>query len=151
MCRLLGRIAPALTFVDGVVANFTSTSLSHSGVTLEILELLVPTVGTKEEHTLVGIMIEINAKTIPILHHIIEAQRSVLAKDSSSLKDAIRSLYSLIKQITQILSKLNANRAHKAHIDPILWTLTVRNLGIPWVKGMVGAAGTAHPFFHMMD
>ncbi|KAJ5412971.1 hypothetical protein N7465_005276 [Penicillium sp. CMV-2018d] len=151
VCRRLGRPAPAHTYVDGVVANFTSTSSSHSSVTLENLELLVPTVGTKEEHTFVGVMIEINAKTIPILHQIIEAQRSVLAKDSSSLKDAIRSLHSLIKQITQILSKLNASRAHKAHIDPVLWTLTVGNLGIPWVKGMVGAAGTAHPFFHMMD
>ncbi|CRL25828.1 Indoleamine 2,3-dioxygenase [Penicillium camemberti] len=151
VCRRLGRPAPALTYVDGVVANFTSTSSSHSGVTLENLELLVPTVGTKEEHTFIGIMIEINAKTIPILHQIIEAQRFVLTNDSSSLKNTIRSLHSLIKQTTRVLSKLNASRAHKAHIDPVLWTLTVANLGIPWVKGMVGAAGTAHPFFHMMD
>ncbi|KGO35837.1 Cytochrome b5 [Penicillium expansum] len=151
VCRRLGRPTPALTYVDGVVANFTSTSLSHSAVTLENLNLLIPTIGTKEEHAFVGIMIEINARTIPILHQIIEAQRSVLAKDSSSLKDAIRSLHSLLKQITLALSKLNANRAHETHIDPVLWTLTVGNLGIPWVKDMVGAAGTAHPFFHMMD
>ncbi|KOS48758.1 hypothetical protein ACN38_g184 [Penicillium nordicum] len=151
VCKRLGRPAPALTYVDGMVANFTSTSSSHSGVTLENLELLIPTVGTKEEHTFIGIMIEINAKTIPILHQIIEAQRSVMVKDSSSLKDAIRSLDSLIKQITRILSKLNTSRAHKAHIDPVLWTLTIGNLGIPWVKDVVGAAGTAHPFFHMMD
>lgn len=151
VCRRLGRSAPALTYVDGVVSNFTSTNLSHSGVTLENLELLVPTVGTKEEHTFVGIMIEINAKTIPILHQVIEAQRSVLAKDSDSLKDAIRSLHALLQQITGVLNKLHANRSHKAHIDPVLWTLTVGNLGIPWVKGMVGAAGTAHPLFHMMD
>ncbi|KAJ5401876.1 uncharacterized protein N7487_007772 [Penicillium crustosum] len=151
VCRRLGRPAPALTYVDGVVANFTSTSSSHSGVMLENLEILVPTVGTKEEHTFIGIMVEINAKTIPILQQIIKAQRSVLANDSSSLKDVIRSLHSLTKQITRILSKLNASRAHKTHIDPVIWTLTVGNLGIPWVKGMVGAAGTAHPFFHMMD
>jgi cytochrome b involved in lipid metabolism len=151
VCKRLGRPTPALTYVDGVVANFTSTSLSHSGVTLENLELLVPTVGTKEERTFIGIMIEINAKTIPILHQIIEAQRSVLAQDSSSLKDAIRSLHTLLKQVTKILNKLHANRAHRAHIDPVLWTLTVANLGIPWVNGAVGAAGTAHPFFHMMD
>lgn len=151
VCKRLGRPAPALTYVDGVVANFTSTSVSHSGVTLENLELLVPTVGTKEERTFIGIMIEINAKTIPILHQIIEAQRSVLAQDSSSLKDAIRSLHTLLKHVTKILNKLHANRAHKSFIDPILWTLTVANLGIPWVKGAVGAAGTAHPFFHMMD
>ncbi|CAG8909187.1 unnamed protein product [Penicillium egyptiacum] len=151
VCRRLGRPATALTYVDGVVCNFISTSLSRSGVTLENLELLVPTVGTKEEHRFVGIMIEINAKTIPILHHIIEAQRSILAKDSSSLKDAIRSLHALLKQVTEILNKLHASRAHNTHIDPVLWTLTVGNLGIPWVKGMVGAAGTAHPLFHMMD
>ncbi|KAJ6184585.1 hypothetical protein N7519_005886 [Penicillium mononematosum] len=151
LCRRLGRPAPALTYVDGVVSNFTSTSLSHSGVALDNLELLVPTVGTKEEHTFVGIMIEINAKTIPILHQVIEAQRSVLAKDSFSLKDAIRRLHALLRQITETLDKLHASRAHKSHIDPVLWTLTVGNLGIPWVKGMVGAAGTAHPLFHMMD
>ena len=151
VCRRLGRPAPALTYVDGVVSNFTSTSLSYSGVVLDNLELLVPTVGTQEEHTFVGIMIEINAKTIPILHQVIETQRSVLAKDSSSLKDAIRRLHALLRQVTETLSKLHANRAHKAHIDPVLWTLTVGNLGIPWVKGMVGAAGTAHPLFHMMD
>lgn len=151
VCKRLGRQAPALTYIDGVVANFTSTSLSHSGVTLENLELLVPTVGTKEEHTFIGIMIEINAKTIPILHQIIEAQRSVLSQNSSSFKDAIRTLHILLKDVTRILNKLHANRAHKAYIDPVLWTLTVANLGIPWVKGAVGAAGTAHPFFHMMD
>lgn len=151
VCKRLGRSAPALTYVDGVVANFTSTSSSHSGVTLENLELLVPTVGTKEERTFIGIMVEINAKTIPILHQVIEAQRSVLAQNSASLKDAIRSLHKLIKQVIRILDKLHANRAHKAHIDPLIWTLTVANLGIPWVKGVVGAAGTAHPFFHTMD
>ncbi|KAI9650218.1 hypothetical protein NHQ30_000231 [Ciborinia camelliae] len=151
VCKRLGRPAPALTYVDGVVANFTSSSMSHSGVTLENLELLVPTVGTIEERTFIGIMIEINAKTIPILHQVIEAQRSVLAQNSSSLKDAIRSLHKLIKQVTRILDKLHANRAQKNHIDPLIWTLTVANLGIPWVKDVVGAAGTAHPFFHMMD
>jgi cytochrome b involved in lipid metabolism len=96
-------------------------------------------------------MIEMSAKTIPILHQIIEAQRSVLARDSSSIKDAIRSLLPLLKDITKTLGKLHANRSQSSHIDPILWTLTVANLGIPWVKGVVGAAGTAHPFFHMMD
>jgi cytochrome b involved in lipid metabolism len=151
VCRRLGRPAPALTYVDGVVANFTSTSLSHSGVALENLELLVPTVGTIEERTFIGIMIEINAKTIPIIHQVIEAQRSVLAQNSSSLKDAIRCLHKLIKQVTRTLEKLHANRAHKNHIDPLIWTLTVANLGIPWLKGAVGAAGTAHPFFHTMD
>jgi cytochrome b involved in lipid metabolism len=151
VCKRLGRPGPALTYIDGVVANFTSSSLSHSDVTLENLEILVPTVGTKEERTFIGIMIEMSAKTIPILHQIVEAQRSVLARDSSRLKDAIRSLQPLLKQITKTLGKLNPNRAHKSHIDPILWTLTVANLGIPWVKGVVGAAGTAHPFFHMMD
>lgn len=151
VCQRLGRPTAALTYVDGVVANFTSTSLSHSGVTLENLDLLVPTVGTKEERTFIGIMVEINAKTIPILHQIIEAQRSVLARDSSSLKGAIRSLHTLLKHVTDVLHKLNANRGHKAHINPLVWTLTVANFGIPWIKGVIGAAGTAHPFFHMMD
>jgi len=151
VCKRLGRPAPALTYVDGVVANFTSISSSHSSVKLENLKLLVPTVGTKEEHTFIGIMIEINAQTIPILHRVIDAQGSVLTQDSSSLKDAIRCLHKLLKEVTKSLSKLHANRSHKAHIDPVLWTLTVANLGIPWVKGAVGAAGTAHPFFHMMD
>lgn len=82
VCKRLGRPGPALTYVDGV-ANFTSTSLSNHDVALENLQLLVPTVGTKEERTFVGMMIEINAKTIPVLHQIIEAQRSALAQDSS--------------------------------------------------------------------
>ncbi|KAJ5919761.1 hypothetical protein N7454_009596 [Penicillium verhagenii] len=151
VCERLGRSAPSLTYVDGVVSNFTSTSSLHSDVTIENLQLLVPTVGNKEERMFVGIMIEINAKTIAVLHQIIEAQRSVLAHDSSALKDAIRNLHSHLKDVTKILYKLNANRAHKSHIDPVLWTLTVANLGIPWVNGAVGAAGTAHPFFHMMD
>lgn len=151
VCKRLGRPGPALTYVDGVVANFTSTAMSHRDVTLDNLQLLVPTVGIKEERTFVGIMLEINAKTIPILHQVIEAQRSVLAEDSSALKHAIRNLHTLLKDVTNILGKLNSNRAYKSHIDPVLWTLTVANLGIPWVKGTVGAAGTAHPFFHMMD
>ncbi|OKO96955.1 Indoleamine 2,3-dioxygenase 2 [Penicillium subrubescens] len=151
VCKRLGRPGPALTYIDGVVANFTSSALSHSSVTLENLEILIPTVGTIEERTFIGIMIEMSAKAIPILHQIIEAQRSVLARDSSSIKDAIRSLHPLLKDITKTLVKLHANRSQSSHIDPILWTLTVANLGIPWVKGVVGAAGTAHPFFHMMD
>ncbi|KAI2792042.1 hypothetical protein POX_b02075 [Penicillium oxalicum] len=152
VCKRLGRDKPALTYVDGVVANFTSTGApSPSEVTLDNLQLLVPTVGTIEERTFVGIMIEINAKTVPILHEIIQAQRCVLAKDSDSLKATLRHLHQQIKQVTRILTKLNANRSFKDHINPILWTLTVANLGIPWVRGAVGAAGTAHPFFHMMD
>lgn len=151
VCKRLGRPGPALTYVDGVVANFISTALSYRDVTLDNLQLLVPTVGTKEERIFVGVMLEINAKTIPILHQVIEAQRSVLAQDSSALKDAIRNLHALLKDVTKIFAKLNTNRVEKGHIDPVLWTLTVANLGIPWVKGAVGAAGTAHPFFHMMD
>ncbi|KAF7911778.1 uncharacterized protein EAE98_011893 [Botrytis deweyae] len=151
VCERLGRSTPALTLIDMMVANFESTSLSYSGVMLENLELLVPTVGNIEERTFFGIMIEMNAKAIPILHQIIEAQRSVLARNSSSLKDAIQNLHTLIKQITRTLEKIHANRSHKSHIDPLIWTVTVANLGIPWLKDVVGAAGTAHPFFHMMD
>ncbi|KAF7960239.1 hypothetical protein EAE96_001837 [Botrytis aclada] len=151
VCKRLGRSTPVLTLIDMMVANFTSTSLSYSDVMLENLELLVPTVGNIEEHTFFGIMIEINAKAIPILHQIIEAQRSVLARNSSSLKDAIRNLHTLLKQITRTLEKIHANRSRKGYIDPHIWTATVANLGIPWLKDVVGAAGTAHPFFHMMD
>jgi cytochrome b involved in lipid metabolism len=151
VCKRLGRPGPALTYIDGFVANFTSTSLSRRGVTLENLDILIPTIGTKEERMFIGVAIEMSAQTIPILHHVIEAQRSVMARDNSSLKDAIRSLHFLLKQLTKTLGKLHANRAHDSHIDPILWTLTMANLGIPWVTGVVGAAGTAHPFFHMMD
>ncbi|TGO51219.1 hypothetical protein BCON_0166g00060 [Botryotinia convoluta] len=151
VCERLGRSAPVLTLIDVVVANYTSTSLSNSDVTLENLELLVPTSGTIEECTFIGIMIEINAKTIPVLHQVIEAQRCVLARNPSSLKDAIRNLHELVKQVTKILQKIHANRSHKDHIDPLIWTLTVANLGIQWLRGLVGAAGTAHPFFHMMD
>ncbi|KAK6593999.1 cytochrome b5-like Heme/Steroid binding domain-containing protein [Botrytis cinerea] len=53
--------------------------------------------------------------------------------------------------ITKTLEKIHANRSHKDHIDPLIWTLTVANLGIPWLRGLVGTAGTAHPFFHIMD
>ncbi|TGO14183.1 hypothetical protein BTUL_0057g00500 [Botrytis tulipae] len=151
VCERLGRSTPALTLIDMMVANFTSTSLSYSDVTLENLELLVPTVGNVEERTFFGVMIEMNAKAIPILHQIIEAQRSVLARNSSSLKDAIRNLSTLIKQITRTLEKVNVNLFHKGHIDPLIWTVTVANLGTPWLKDVVGAAGTAYPFFHMMD
>jgi cytochrome b involved in lipid metabolism len=151
VCKRLGRHETALNAVDAVISNFTTTSSSHSGVMLENLKLLVPTVGTQEEHTFIGILVETNAKTVPMLHHIIEAQRAVLAQDSSSLKDVIKNLQFHLKQVTKTVTKIHANRAYSAHIDPVVWTLTVANLGIPWVKGTVGSAGTAHPFFHMMD
>ncbi|TEY49957.1 hypothetical protein BOTCAL_0280g00010 [Botryotinia calthae] len=151
VCERLGRSTPILTIIDIVVANFTSTSLSYGEVTLKNLELLVSTTGTVEERIFFGMMIEMNTKTIPILHQVIEAQRSVLARNSSSLKDAIRNLHELIKQITKIVQKIHANRSHKDHIDPLIWTLTVGNLGIPWLRGLVGTTGSAHPFFHTMD
>ncbi|PYI05123.1 hypothetical protein BO78DRAFT_270050, partial [Aspergillus sclerotiicarbonarius CBS 121057] len=152
VCKRLGRDTPSLTYVDGVVANFTTTSkTSPSAVTLDTISLLVPTVNTIEERTFIGIMIEINAKTIPIIHEIIHSQRAVLSRNPPALKQSLHSLLALLKDVTRSLSKLNANRAYRGHIDPVLWTLTVANLGIPWVKDAVGAAGTAHPFFHMMD
>ncbi|RAL15144.1 uncharacterized protein BO97DRAFT_462991 [Aspergillus homomorphus CBS 101889] len=146
VCQRLGRPVPSLTYVDGVVANYRRSSNGND------LQLLIPTVGNREERAFIGVMIAINRQTTPILHQIIEAQRQVLAGDPAALKRTIRQLYSLLNKVTETLARqLHANRAHRAHIDPVLWTLTVANLGIPWVEGAVGAAGTAHPFFHMMD
>lgn len=151
VCERLGRAVASLTYVDGVSANFTSTSPSYSDVTVENMELLVPSVNTIEERTFIGIMIETEAKTIPVLHHVIEAQRAVLAQDGPSLKKAIQNILQLLKSVSKTFGRLHANRSRKSHIDTVLWTLSVANLGIPWIKDAVGVAGTAHPFFYMMD
>ncbi|RAK98192.1 uncharacterized protein BO80DRAFT_319529, partial [Aspergillus ibericus CBS 121593] len=153
VCSRLGRETPipSLTYVDGVVANYTSTSVDPRRVGVTNLSLLVPTVGNLEEKMFVGVMIEINAKTIPMIAGIGEAQRAVLARDIGALKGTIRRLHTGLKEVGRTLGKLTANRAVQGHLDPVVWTLTVANLGIPWVEGAVGAAGTAHPFFHLMD
>ena len=151
VCKRLGREVASLTFVEGVAHNFSSTSLKPSGVALDNLRLLVEPDGTIEEHTFVGVMIEIFAKGTPVMHLISQAQRAVLSGDNESLKQAIEAVVPHIKETQKSLAKITANRSNKLHIDPIIWTLTIANLGIPWIDGAVGAAGTAHPFFHMLD
>ena len=95
-------------------------------------------------------MIEINSKVVPVFHEIIEAHRSALLRDFTRLKNCLEKMLPPSRNITKSLEKISL-QAGKSYVHPVVWTKTVANLAIPWLKGVTGAAGTAHPFFHMMD
>ena len=150
VCKRLGRSEACLSYVDLVISNFKTSSRFHRDVTLANSHLLIPTVNNKEENVFFGTTVEINANVIPIFQHIIDAQKSVLNEDMHSHKISLRAIIPLLRDIGKTLHKISLSRTSSSYVEPDVWTSTVANLAVPWLR-VTGAAGTAHPLFHLMD
>ena len=150
VCARLGRPAPALTYSDLIVTNWRRAPAA--ALTVEHLDLLVPTVDNDEERRFYLTQVEMLARAAPLVGVAVRAQEAVLRDDPQALVDELHLAADCLDELTSVaLPTIDPNPLSPTHVDPVVWAKTVAPLAVPVEPGGPGPSGTSSPLFHLMD
>ncbi|MBC7659515.1 MAG: gamma-glutamylcyclotransferase [Chitinophagaceae bacterium] len=151
--RRLGRDQEVLTYIDLIVTNYRLLDpLASVPVRLENMDLLIPTVGNREERVFYLIQTEILARSAPILGAIARSQEAVLTGDKRALEAELLIIFRSLESIVyEALPKLNPNEASSTYVDAVVWAKTVAPFAVPLTPGLQGPSGTSSPIFNLLD
>lgn len=99
------------------------------------------------------VVLEMLARSAPLVGAIVRAQEAVLAHDDSALKAELVRITDTTNHITfDSLLKANPNRhCGGRYVDPVVWTKMFALLPLPLREGVHNASGVETPSFHLMD
>jgi sulfite reductase (NADPH) flavoprotein alpha-component len=149
----LGREQEVLSYIDLIVYNWRTLYPSRTDhLRVEDLDLLIPTVGNKEERIFYLTQTEILAQSAPIIGAIARSQEAVKNQD---IHGVVRELLVILKTLETIvyesLPKINPNHASYTYIDAVIWAKTVAPFAVPLKQGVLGPSGTSSPIFNLLD
>ena len=151
--RRLGRHTPVLSYIDLIIYNW---KLKDPGLAdpmrVENLELLIPTVGNREEDVLYLTQIEIVAQSAPMIGQVVRAQEAVVAGDVESLEREMLAIIDGLRHVGEVsFQKIDPNPRSATFVDPVLLAKTVAPFAVPITPGVHGPSGTSSPIAHLMD
>ena len=156
--RRLGRgIKPYMHYIDLIVfnwrakANNNDEEINFQNLSIDNLELLVPTVNNQEERIFYLTQVEILAKTSKIVELVAIAQNCVVNDDQENLSEALNEILTILNTVQGSIRNINPKESSRNFVDPIVWAKTVAPLAVPLEKGPPGPSGTSSPFFHLFD
>ena len=151
--RRLGRHTPVLSYIDLIIYNW---KLKDPGLAdpmrVENLELLVPTVGNREEDVLYLTQVEIVAQSAPMIGQVVRAQEAVVAGEVESLEREMLAIIDGLRHVGEVsFQKIDPNPRSATFVDPVLLAKTVAPFAVPITPGVHGPSGTSSPIAHLMD
>ncbi len=151
--RRLGRSAPVLSYIDLIIYNWKLRDPTLSDpMRVENLDLLVPTVGNKEEEIFHLTQIEILAQCAPIIGAVVRAQEAVASGDTDAIEREILLIIERLQHVGEVsFQKIDPNPRSATFVDPVVWAKTVAPFAVPITPGVQGPSGTSSPIFHVMD
>ena len=150
--RRLGRRAAFLTYTDLIVCNWRNVGPDGCGLTVEDLQLLVPTVDTPEERVFYLTQVEMLWVGAPLIGAAVRAQEAMLSGDLAALARELEGVSACLRRLIRAsLPKINPNRYADTYVDPAVWAKTVAPLAVPLKPGPPGPSGTSSPLFHLLD
>lgn len=120
---------------------------------VENLKLLTPVWSNSGTETFMLVVLEMLARSTPLVGAVVRAQEAVAARDTATLKAELALMTDVLNSLTfYSLLKANANRHSGAfYVDPVVWTKMFATLPLPVGPGIHNATGVETPFFHMLD
>ena len=151
--RRLGRQQEVLSYIDLIVYNWRLIDASrHDPIRVENMDLLIPTVGNKEERFFYLTQTEILAQSAPILGAIARSQDAVKRGDMGMVEQELQIILKSLETIVfESLPKINPNEASRTYVDAVVWAKTVAPFAVPLTSGVQGPSGTSSPLFNLLD
>ena len=147
----LGRQQEVVSYIDLVVYNW-KRRVSTGPLTVENLQLLLPTIGNQEEQVFYLAQLEILASCAPIIRAALDAQDAVVFDDPEGLELALLQIARSMAQVVHTsLPKINPNPHSSTYVDAVTWAKTVAPFAVPIHKGDLGPSGTSSPIFNTLD
>lgn len=147
----LGRRQEVISYIDLVVYNWKRRDV-NGPLKVENLELLLPTIGNREEQVFYLTQLEILAECAPIVRAILDAQDAVVLDLPEKLEPALLRMADGMNQVVHhSLPKINPNPHSPTYVDAVTWAKTVAPFAVPLHKGDLGPSGTSSPIFNTLD
>lgn len=154
----LGRPAPVLSYVDGIVNNWRHPAPSAGGTYDPLLldparlGLLVPTVDNPAERLFYLTQVAILGHTAPLVEAACRMQECVLTDDVQGLKALLVHLQDALDHVSRVtLMAIDTHPSAATYVDQTVWTKLVASTFIPIKPGVVGPSGTSSPVIHLLD
>ena len=149
----LHRRAPVLSYIDLIVYNWR---LRDPGLPdpmrVENLDLLIPTVGNREERSFHLTQVEILAQCAPIVGAVVRAQEAIAGGDRAALERELLLIIERLRHVAEVsFQKIDPNPRGSGFVDPVVWAKTVAPFAVPITPGVQGPSGTSSPIFHLLD
>ncbi|RZA25508.1 MAG: hypothetical protein EOP10_06635 [Proteobacteria bacterium] len=151
--RRLGREQEVLSYIDLIIYNWRMIDPTISDpLRAENLDLLIPTVGNKEERFFYLTQTEILAQASPILGAIARSHEAVKSGDKAAVEVELLIILKALETIVyDSLLKINPNDASHTYVDAVTWAKTVAPFAVPLKPGVQGPSGTSSPLFNLLD
>ena len=153
----LGRPALTLTNTDFIFDNWVVVDPSAPDLMcVENLRLLDPIWENPQAANFILVLVELLARSAPLVGASVRAQDACLRGDEDGLKAELASMTDTVRRLTrESLPKIDANaRAGPRRVDPVVWTKLFAMIPLP-VSGapddVRNASGAETPYFHLLD
>jgi cytochrome b involved in lipid metabolism len=106
--------------------------------------------------TFILVLVELLARSAPLVGAAARAQNACLRRDDEALKAELVLMTDVVRRLTRdSLPKISANaRAGRRRVDPVVWTKLFAMIPLP-VQGageeVRNASGAETPYFHLLD
>jgi sulfite reductase alpha subunit-like flavoprotein len=147
----LGRPEQTVSVIDLLYNWQTIDGRPSDELKVEKLDLLVPTVGTRDERVFYLTPLEILAQATPMVLAMVRAHEAVSADDPWALETELVTLLETMESLDTPLAHINPHPDSATHVDPVIWAKTVAPLVVPIKNGDQGPSGTASPIFLALD
>jgi sulfite reductase (NADPH) flavoprotein alpha-component len=149
----LERGQEVLTYIDLVVYNWRLLGPAPAGpLRVENLDLLLPTIGNREERVFYLTQLEILSQSSSLVRAFVSAHDSVLKQDEDGVERALVEIIDgLDRIVSESLLKISPNPYSKTFVDPVVWAKTVAPFAVPIHAGDQGPSGTSSPIFSALD
>ena len=152
VCDRLGRPSPFLDFEDITTANWQYVDPAIPEPTrVENLDLLVPTVGNDAERFFMMALVELAARSTPIIGAAVRAQECMARGDLTGLEAELVTLVHTVRTMVDGLVKADPNPYSPTYVDPVVWGVTVAPFAVSINAEMPSPGGTAAPLFQVLD
>ena len=153
----LGRPAFTLTNTDYIFDNWRLVD-PHAAdpMRVENLRLLNSIWDHPQPATFILVLVELLARSAPLVGAAVRAQEACLRGDDESLKAELGTMSDTVRSLTRdSLPKISANaRAGSRRVDPVVWTKLFAMIPLPVQgagEGVRNASGAETPYFHLLD
>ena len=153
----LGRPPLTLTNTDYIFDNWRLLDPSAADpMRVENLRLLNPIWDHPQPARFILVLVELLARSAPLVGAAVRAQEACLRDDEESLKAELGTMSDTVRKLTrESLPKISANaRAGPRWVDPVVWTKLFAMIPLPVQgagDGVRNASGAETPYFHLLD
>lgn len=149
----LDRTQEVLTYTDLIVYNWKLRGPAPSdSLRVEDLDLLLPTIGNREESVFYLTQVEILSQASRMVRAFVNAHEAVLHEDEDGVERALIDIIDCLDHlVSDSLLKISPNPYSPTYVDPVVWAKTVAPFAVPMHAGDQGPSGTSSPIFSALD